>query len=173
MDHARVLVQPEKAVGTEIGHPLSVDNNVATSPDLVHDQILEVNVGIAMLELLEDPDQCVLLQGSHQLIDGEVYGHGAPWVSGETTTDFLSIPGIHEGCAAPGLALQAATSRGAVPGIPASVCPLITGRWRPGWSDYRKNRKQSSSSWLGLVDEANVLIEPGSSSFRRGRTGHS
>src|SRR5271157_3462815 len=76
LNHSWIPIQPEEAVGTEVGHPSSHHDDVATRTDLVHDQVLEEIVRIGLLELLEDPDQCVLLQGSHQFVDGELGGHG-------------------------------------------------------------------------------------------------
>ena len=147
LDHSRVSVQPEEAVGTEVGHPSSLDDHVATRPHLVHDQILEVIVTVGILEPLENPDQCVLLQGSHQFVDGELGGHGRTSSDRRDDTELPdSSVDFKRTALLPAPLSRLRRSRRSLRDLRPSYCPSLACKWGPGWSDYRKNRKQSSSS---------------------------
>ena len=57
-----VLVEPEEAVRAEVDHPMAVDHQPPFRPDLVHDEIFHVDVGVELGEMIEESDDAAASQ---------------------------------------------------------------------------------------------------------------
>ena len=69
--HARMLVEPQKAVGTKIDDLLSAHANHSAGTNFIDDQILKVMVGKQLTEMLQEAER--RSAGAFHLKEGTLY----------------------------------------------------------------------------------------------------
>jgi hypothetical protein len=77
--NARILIQTEKTVGTEIDDAMAADGHAALGINVFHHQILEMTVWKALGEVLDETDESVLPHRLVQQLHRQI-GH-AFWLS--------------------------------------------------------------------------------------------
>jgi len=92
---------------------------------------------------------------------GSLVDMGAPRVIGGTTRNFLTHPLTSREPLCNRVRLPSCVIQGDfLRDIRPLYCPSQACKWGPGWSDYRKNRKQSSSSCFGGSEWSGCAEKP-------------
>ncbi len=162
LDHPRIAIEPKETVGAEIDHSASAHSDLAARTHLVDHQVLQMSLRVRPFKILEDPHQLVLRRARISLSMGSSTGMASPWLTGKRDANKDRVVKLRH-YSSDSLdwrtwevrRIRRANTQG-------TSRPGRTADRRSGWSEYRKNRKSSSSAcWQRILRTAWV----GSRSF--------